>query len=112
MNEPLEADDELFREVVRDSPVPVLVDFWAAWCGPCRMVAPQVHAVAKEMAGKAIVLKVNTEQHAGLSQQFGVRSIPNFILLSGGQVVMQRAGAAPAQEMRRWIEAAAQPAGR
>ena len=108
MSEPLDADDELFREVVAESPVPVLVDFWAAWCGPCKMVAPQVHALAKDMAGKAIVLKVNTEEQPVLAAQFRVQSIPNFVVFSGGQVVMQRAGAAPAQEMRRWIEAAAQ----
>src|SRR5262245_17508294 len=112
VSEPLDANAEVFRQVVRESPVPVLVDFWAAWCGPCRIVAPQVHALAKDMAGKVIVLKVNTEEQPGLAQQFGVRSIPNFILLSAGQLVMQRAGAAPAQEMRRWIEAAMQTAGR
>ena len=108
VSEPIDADETLFREIVTESPVPVLVDFWAAWCGPCRAVAPQVHALAKEVAGRAIILKVNTEEQQGLAAEFRIQSIPNFVVLNGGQVVIQRAGAAPLPEMRRWIEMAAQ----
>jgi thioredoxin 2 len=103
---PVEADAVLFDEVMRDAKVPVLVDFWAAWCGPCRAVAPEVHLLAGEMAGKAIVLKVDTEANQGLAARFGIQSIPNFVVLRNGKVVGQHVGAVPRGEMRGWLEAA------
>src|SRR5215471_12133776 len=105
--EPIEADDDLFEEIVSSSKVPVLVDFWADWCGPCKMAAPEVHALAREMSGTALVLKVDTEAHPQLAARFGVQSIPNFVVFQGGRPVLQRAGAAPRSEMRRWLETAA-----
>lgn len=104
-NEPIEVDDSAFDEITREAKVPVLTDFWASWCGPCRAAAPEVQAVAKETAGKALVLKVNTEEHPQLSARFGVQSIPNFVVLRDGKVVLQRPGLAPRSEMRRWLEA-------
>jgi thioredoxin 2 len=101
---PIEVDEELFERIVSQVPAPVLVDFWAEWCGPCRMAAPEVHALAREMAGKALVLKVDTEAHPGLAARYRVQSIPNFVLLQNGRVVFQRAGAAPRAEMRRWFD--------
>jgi thioredoxin 2 len=103
LDEPLDADAESFEAVVRGSTVPVLVDFWADWCGPCHMAAPRVKELAREMAGKALVLKVDTEAHPALAQRYGVRNIPNFVVLRNGEVALQRAGVAPAAEMRSWL---------
>jgi thioredoxin 2 len=100
-------DTAAFDEIVRESKVPVLVDFWAAWCGPCRMAAPEVSALAGEIAGQAVVLKIDTERNPDLASRYRVQSIPNFIVFRNNQPVMQRAGLAPRNEMRRWIEEAA-----
>jgi thioredoxin 2 len=94
-----------FDEIVGGSRVPVLVDFWAPWCGPCRAVAPEVKKVANNLAGKAIVLKVDTDQHGDLAQRFQIQSIPNFAVFNGGRLVRQRAGAADHRALERWVVA-------
>jgi thioredoxin 2 len=103
-SEPLGVDASTFDEIVGAARLPVLVDFWASWCGPCKMAAPEVHQLAREMEGRALVLKVDTEAHPGLAARFRVQSIPNFVVLREGKVVLQRAGLAPRAEMRRWLE--------
>lgn len=107
--EPLDVNSEEFDEILREARVPVLVDFWAEWCGPCHMAAPEVKTVAQQMAGRAIVLKVDTDRHPEVAARYGVRGIPNFVVLRNGQTVFQQAGVVPHTEMRRWLEQAERP---
>ena len=100
---PIEADAETFREITENARVPVLVDFWADWCGPCHTAAPEVERAASEMAGRAIVLKVDTERHPQLASEFGIQSIPNFVVLKGGRVAFQQAGVVPAKQLKEWL---------
>ena len=104
--EPIDASPELFDEVLREAKVPALVDFWAEWCGPCRRAAPEVKKTAHAMAGRALVLKVNTEAHPELAMRYNVQSIPNFVVVSGGKVVLQQPGLVDQAQMVRWLEQA------
>lgn len=105
--EPIDADEEIFDEILREAKVPVLVDFWAQWCGPCHMAAPEVKKVAAAMKGRAIVLKVDTDRHPEISARYGVRGIPNFVVFRAGQQVFQHAGVVSQIEMERWLTQAA-----
>jgi thioredoxin 2 len=96
--------DDSFAEVAEQSSVPVLVDLWAPWCGPCRMVSPALEQLAAERAGRMKLVKVNVDESPRLQQRFGIQSIPTLMLLRDGQLVARQVGAAPADTLRTWID--------
>jgi len=100
------ADVAMFDDLVANARVPILVDFWAAWCGPCRMVAPEVSRVAQQLAGKALVVKVDTEKIPQLAQRYRVSGIPNFVVFRDGRLVKQQAGAMRATDLARLLDGA------
>ena len=102
--EPIEVQSSAdFDCLVQQSSVPVLVDYWAPWCGPCRMVAPELKKVAARQAGQAIVAKVNTDVLSDLGQRFGIRSIPTLAVFAGGKEVVRQSGARSADEIEAFI---------
>jgi thioredoxin 2 len=99
-----EASEATFGAVVERSPLPVLVDFWAPWCGPCRMVEPVVRQMSRDLAGKLKVVRVNSDEAPNLGQRFQILGIPALILFENGQVRDRVTGALDAGRMRSWIE--------
>ena len=101
-----DAVDGDFAAVAERSPVPVLVDLWAPWCGPCRAVSPALETVARDLAGRLKLVKVNVDAAPGLAARFDARSIPTLLLLDRGRVVARQVGAAPAAALKAWVEQA------
>jgi thioredoxin 2 len=102
----VDAGDETFAEVAERASVPVVVDLWAPWCGPCRMVSPALAQVATDMAGHLKLVKVNVDDSPRLQQRFGVQSIPTLLVMREGKVTSRQVGAAPAAALRSWVEQA------
>lgn len=101
----VEFTDSNFEELVMKSNKPVLVDFWAEWCGPCRMVGPVVEEISKEYEGKAVVGKVNVDNNPQISAQFGIRNIPTILFFKNGQIVDKQVGAVPKSELAKKLNA-------
>lgn len=101
----IEITDANFDEVVLKSDKPVLVDFWAEWCGPCRMVGPVVEELAKEYEGKAVIGKMNVDFHPNISVKYGIRSIPTLLFFKNGQLVDRQVGAVPKSALETKLKA-------
>jgi thioredoxin 1 len=100
---PLHVSDAAFEQTVLKSTTPVIVDFWAPWCGPCKMVAPILDKLAKEYAGKVLVAKVNTDDNPEWAQKYGVQGIPTMLFISGGKIVHRQVGALPERMLKEAI---------
>ena len=99
-----DADDTTFVEVVEAATVPVIVDLWAPWCGPCRMVSPVLESIARQYAGRVKLVKVDVDESPSVASRFEVRGIPTLLLVNRGQVVSRQTGAAPEPALRSWLD--------
>lgn len=97
--------DNSFQSDVLSSDIPVVVDFWAEWCGPCKMIGPSLEEIAKELDGRVKIAKVNVDENPAIASQLGIRSIPTLMLYKEGKMASQKVGAAPKGELLKWIGA-------
>ncbi len=104
VNEPIHVSDAAFEKTVLQSNLPVIVDFWAPWCSPCRMVAPTLEKIAKELSGKVIVAKVNTDENPDWATRYGVQGIPTMLFIATGKVVHRQVGALPEGMLREIVD--------
>lgn len=102
-NEPIHVTDAAFEKSVIQNPLPVIVDFWAPWCGPCKMIAPMLEKVAQENAGKLVVAKVNTDENPEWATKYGVQGIPTLLFVFGGKIVHRQVGALPERMLREAV---------
>jgi thioredoxin 2 len=102
----VDADDSTFGEVAEGAKIPVLVDLWAPWCGPCRMVSPALEQLARDLAGQVKLVKVNVDVSPQTSQRFQAQAIPTLLVLRRGQVAARQTGAAPLPALRAWVDSA------
>lgn len=104
IKEPIHVTDAAFEKTILESSLPVIVDFWAPWCGPCKMVAPILDKIAEEFAGKLVVAKVNTDENSEWAMQYGVQGIPTMMFFFGGKIINRQVGALPEPMLREVID--------
>jgi thioredoxin 1 len=113
MSEPIHVTDAAFEKAVLQNPLPVIVDFWAPWCGPCKMVDPMLKKISQELCDKLIVAKVNTDENPQWATQYGVQGIPTLLFIFGGKIIHRQVGALPERMLReavtQFMEVTAQP---
>ena len=102
----LKVTDASFKTDVVGASTPVVVDFWAEWCGPCKMIAPALEEIATELEGKVTIAKINVDENPGIAGEFGIRSIPTLMLFKDGKMAATKVGASPKSELKKWITGA------
>ena len=102
----LKVTDASFKTDVVGASTPVVVDFWAEWCGPCKMIAPALEEIASELEGKVTIAKINVDENPGIAGEFGIRSIPTLMLFKDGKMAATKVGASPKSELKKWITGA------